>query len=131
MTRREIEAHGGRIIKHTGDGFMAAFGSATAAIRTAIGIQKSFRVHNERMPDMPIHVRIGMSAGEPVDEGEDLFGGTVQLARRVCDSAGAGAVFVSNVVRELCLGKGFEFRDHGETVLKGFSAPVRMHEVVW
>lgn len=131
MTRREIEAHGGRIIKHTGDGFMAAFGSASAAIRTAISIQTSFRVHNERMTAMPIHVRIGMSAGEPIDEGEDLFGGTVQLASRVCSAAGTGAVFVSNVVKELCLGKGFEFRDRGEVALKGFSVPVRLHEVVW
>ncbi len=131
MMTKEFQAYGGRIIKHTGDGFMVVFPSASMAIRTAIGIQKVFRTHNERRPERAIEVRIGMSAGEPVDEGEDLFGGTVQLAKRVCDAADGGAVFVSNVVQELCLGKDFVFRDCGEIPLKGFAAPLRVHEVVW
>ena len=72
-----------------------------------------------------------MSAGEPVDEGQDLFGATVQLARRVCDSADAGAIHVANVIRELCLGKEFTFSDLGERPLKGFPHPVRLHAVLW
>lgn len=131
LSRREIEARSGRVIKHTGDGHMAAFPSASSAIAASIGIQKALRAHTERRPDRPISVRIGMSAGEPVDEGEDLFGGTVQLARRVCDTAAAGAIYVSNVIRELCVGKRFEFLDRGEAALKGFPEPVRLHEVVW
>jgi class 3 adenylate cyclase len=131
LIRRVIEAHAGRVVKHTGDGFMVSFSSASASIRTGVSIQEAFRVHNERMADWPIQIRIGMNAGEPVDEGEDLFGGTVQLASRVCAAAGTGTVYVSNVVRELCLGKDFSFRDIGETPLKGFSQPVRLHEVLW
>lgn len=131
LVRREIDARQGTLIKHTGDGHMVAFPKASSAIYAAISIQKAFRIHSERLPDRPIGVRIGMSAGEPVDEGDDLFGATVQLARRVCDAAGEGAIYVSNVIRELCLGKGFEFADLGAMELKGFPEPVRLHEVVW
>ncbi|HET9333909.1 MAG TPA: nickel-binding protein [Gemmatimonadota bacterium] len=131
LVRREIEARKGRVVKHTGDGTMATFPAASSAIQASMAIQKAFRIHNERIPDRPIEVRIGMSAGEPVDEGQDLFGATVQLARRVCDAAGAGQICVSNVVRELCLGKEFGFRDLGTTTLRGFEEPVHLYEVSW
>lgn len=131
IVRREIEAYGGRVIKHTGDGFMAAFPDASSAIRTAISTQKALHGHNQRSDGPPLQIRIGMSAGEPVDEGEDLFGATVQLARRVCDAGGAGDILISNVVRELCLGKNFEFKDRGPAELKGFTDPVLIHEVNW
>ncbi|HUP20268.1 MAG TPA: nickel-binding protein [Gemmatimonadota bacterium] len=131
IVRREIEARRGQVIKHTGDGTMAAFPTASTAIEASMAIQRAFTAHNQRMPDRNIEIRIGMSAGEPVDEGQDLFGATVQLARRVCDAAGVGGIYVSNVVRELCLGKDFRFADMGETPLKGFADPVRLHEVVW
>jgi class 3 adenylate cyclase len=131
LVRREIEARHGMVIKNTGDGTMAAFPSASAAIHAATAIQKAFRVHNQRLPERPIEVRIGMSAGEPVDEGEDLFGATVQLARRVCDAADGGQICVSNVVRELCLGKDIKFTDLGQATLRGFDQPVTIYEVVW
>jgi len=131
LVRREIEARHGIVIKHTGDGTMAAFPAASAAIYAAMAIQKAFRIHNQRLPDRPIEVRIGMSAGEPVDEGHDLFGATVQLARRVCDAAEGGQICVSNVVRELCLGKEIAFADRGEATLRGFDKPINLYEVVW
>ncbi|HYO45546.1 MAG TPA: nickel-binding protein [Gemmatimonadota bacterium] len=131
LVHREIEARHGSVIKHTGDGTMAAFPAASAAIYAAMAIQKAFRVHNQRLPERPIEVRIGMSAGEPVDEGKDLFGATVQLARRVCDAARGGQICVSNVVRELCLGKEIAFADLGEATLRGFDEPINLYEVVW
>jgi class 3 adenylate cyclase len=131
MLRREIESQRGRVIKHTGDGFMAAFLSASAAIRAAVAIQQCLRGHNSRNTTHPLRVRIGISAGEPVDDGEDLFGATVQLARRVCDAAPADGIWVANVVRELCLGKEFAFTTLGATPLRGFPDPVPLHEVVW
>ena len=56
---------------------------------------------------------------------------TVQLARRVCDAAPAAGIWVSNVVRELCWGKPFTFRELDAMTFKGFAEPVRVHEVVW
>ena len=68
---------------------------------------------------------------KPVVEDRGLFGTAVQLARRICDQAESGEILVSNVVRELTLGKDFLFADLGETALRGFGDPVRLFEVRW
>jgi class 3 adenylate cyclase len=81
--------------------------------------------------DADLQVHIGLNAGEPVAEEQDLFGTSVQLARRVCDHANAGQILVSNVVRELAAGKGFLFADIGEVALRGFEDPVRLYELRW
>jgi class 3 adenylate cyclase len=131
IVRREIDAQHGRVVKHTGDGFMAAFPTASAAVRSAMRIMASLQIHNQRIPDRPLRVRIGVSAGEPVDDGQDLFGSTVQLARRACDAAPVDGIWVTNVVRELCLGKEFEFSSVGKLALKGFAEPVQLYGVAW
>jgi adenylate cyclase len=74
---------------------------------------------------------MGLNAGEPVAEEEDLFGTAVQLARRICDRAEPGQILASNVVQELAAGKGFVFGDEGDVALKGFEKPVRLYEVSW
>jgi class 3 adenylate cyclase len=131
LVRHEIEARHGRVLKHTGDGCMATFAASSAAVRAAIKIQQRLAEYNEGAPNQPLRVRIGMSAGEPVDEGDDLFGTAVQLARRVCDAAPAEHIYVPNVVRELCAGKDLRFADVGATMLKGFADPVSIYDVLW
>ena len=78
-----------------------------------------------------MRVRIGINAGEPIAEDGDLFGTTVQLARRICDHAEPGDVVVSDVVRQLAAGKGFLFADAGASALKGFDEPVRLYSLRW
>jgi class 3 adenylate cyclase len=116
-------------VKHTGDGIMAAFISAAGAVRAACEIQGALRNHNAAEPRFPVVVRIGISAGEPVEKSDDLFGSTVQLAARLCASADPGGVLVSNVVADLCMGKGLTFQDAGPRELKGFDAPIHTHAV--
>jgi class 3 adenylate cyclase len=128
VVREALKAHGGAEIKHTGDGVMASFASASGALECAIAIQRTLAERNESAAD-PIRVRIGLNAGEPVAEEADLFGTSVQLAARVCAKAEAGQILVSNVVRELAAGKGFLFSDEGEVVLRGFEDPVRLYAV--
>ena len=96
-----------------------------------MAIQKALAVHSSDNPESTISVRIGLNAGEPVAEDEDLFGTSVQLAARVCDRAEPGQILASNVVQELAAGKGFTFADKGEATLKGFEKPMRLHEVRW
>ena len=76
-----------------------------------------------------MRVRIGLNAGEPITEDDDLFGTAVQLAACITDRAEPGQVLVSRVVRELCAGKTFEFTSVGEATLKGFDEPVALYEV--
>jgi class 3 adenylate cyclase len=131
IVRDSLKVHSGREIKHTGDGVMASFTSASKALECAITIQRAFAQHNESNPDSPIRVRIGLNAGEPIAEEEDLFGTAVQLAARICAHAEPGEILAPIVVRELAAGKGFLFSDRGETALRGFEDPVRLYEVQW
>lgn len=131
IVRGALKEFDGREVKHMGDGFMNCFTSATRAVECSMTIQSEMVAQEESDDDWPIRVRIGLSAGEPVEEHHDLFGAAVQMAARVCAKADAKAILVSNVIRELSIGKGFTFTDMGETELKGFTEPVRLHEVQW
>jgi class 3 adenylate cyclase len=130
IVRDALAARGGREVKHTGDGIMAVFVSAFSAVDCAIAIQRALHRHNQEAAGPAIRVRIGLSAGEPVEDNADLFGATVQLAARACAHAQPGQIVVSNVVAELCIGKLVTFADLGEAVVKGFEKPVHFHEVM-
>ena len=131
IVRTALRLHEGSEVKHTGDGIMASFASVTKAVESSVNIQRAFMERNHERGEEGLRVRVGMSAGEPVRDSGDLFGAVVQLARRICDTAEPTTILTSNVVRELCLGKGFTFADRGEMTLKGFDDPVRVHEVSW
>ena len=130
ITREALKAHGGSEVKTMGDGFMASFSSATKALECAIAIQQAFADRNESAEE-PIKVRIGLNAGEPIAEDEDLFGTAVNMAARICAKAEGGQILAPIVVRELVAGKGFLLSDRGETEMRGFEDPVRLYEVRW
>jgi class 3 adenylate cyclase len=131
IVRKALANLSGREVKHTGDGIMASFMSAAAAVRCATQIQRDLAKHGEAQREGAIKVRIGAAAGEPVEHHDDLFGCTVQLAARLCSHAQPKQILVSNVVAELCMGKGLTFRALGEVPLKGFDRPVQVHAVEW
>jgi class 3 adenylate cyclase len=131
IVRRALEATRGREVKHTGDGIMASFPTVSAALTCAARIQQQIDEHNTSDPTHPLRVKVGINAGEPLSEDDDLFGTVVQLSARVCDRAGAGEVLVTNLVREMVAGKGFAFTDRGVVELKGFAEPVRLWSLDW
>ena len=131
IVREALSALGGREVKHTGDGIMAAFVSAAGAVRCAIHIQRELDKHAQANPERPLKVRVGAAAGEPVEQHNDLFGSTVQLAARLCAHAQPEQILVSTAIAELCIGKGLSFEDLGEVTLKGFGQPVRAHAAAW
>jgi class 3 adenylate cyclase len=131
IVRDALSTLGGREVKHTGDGIMASFVSAAGAVRCAMQIQRELDKHAKANPDRPLKVRVGAAAGEPVEQHNDLFGSTVQLAARLCAHAQPEQILVSNAIAELCIGKGLSFQDVGEVTLKGFDSPVRAHAAAW
>jgi class 3 adenylate cyclase len=131
IVRNALVVHGGTEIKHTGDGLMVSFQSATRAVECAVSIQRAVVSYAREHPDVPLRVRVGLNAGEPLADRGDYFGTAVQLASRVCDACPPGQILVSGVVRDLTAGKGFRFKDRGEETLKGFDEPVRLFTVDW
>ena len=131
VVRAALAGHGGRVVKHTGDGIMSSFFSAAAAVRCAAQIQRELARHRDGSGDgeAPLRVRIGAAAGEPVEQGHDLFGSTVQLAARLCARAEPDQVMVSGDLFDLCTGEDLGFEDAGHAELKGFDQPVRVHIV--
>jgi class 3 adenylate cyclase len=123
IVRRQLAQHGGREVDTTGDGFLAAFNSAEAALRAALAICGAVRAAG-------VEIRAGVHTGE-VDlvEGGDLRGIAVHETARIMAAAGAGTVYTSGLTRVLAAATGLAFRSVGTHGLKGFEAPVELFAV--
>lgn len=129
IVRRSLNQHGGREVKHTGDGIMASFISTTQSVECAAAIHQEFRRYNLGNAE-PIHIRIGIDCGEPVEDSNDIFGSTVQLAARLCAAASADQILVSENVFRTHI-RPDVFSRSRQQMLKGFSQPVSTFECVW
>jgi len=129
MVRRALRDAKGREVKHTGDGIMASFDDVTASIDCACAILRAFEAFN-MASDEPLRVRIGVHAGEPVEDSNDLFGVTVQMAARLCQDAAPESVLISETVRRV-LGDAARVIAAGTRTFKGFSEPAPVYEVAW
>jgi eukaryotic-like serine/threonine-protein kinase len=122
VIRRVTAEHHGTLVKSQGDGSMLAFPSARRALTCAIAIDRAI-AETFTDPGSPIRVRIGMHVGEPVREGNDFFGHTVNAAR-VASSARGGEIIVSSLVHDLLAQTGeFDFADARHVELKGIDGP--------
>jgi class 3 adenylate cyclase len=117
-----LEAHRGREVKMTGDGFLATFDSPARAIACALRIGPAAHL-------LGIEVRAGLHTGEVELAGGDLRGVAVHLAARIMEGAGPGEVLVSATTRELASGGEVEFIDRGSREFKGISGPRQVYEV--
>jgi adenylate cyclase len=130
IVRAALTQYQGREVKHTGDGIMASFANVTNAVEAGIYIQR--KVHAENINSkIPLGLKIGINAGEPIVEDDDLFGTTVQLSARICDKASNYQILVSETVKGICQGKALSFVSRGTREMKGFKEPVPLYEAVW
>lgn len=120
LVRRELARFRGREIKHTGDGFLAAFDGPTRAVECAAAITGS-------VGRIGLSVRAGLHTGECELRGDDIAGMAVHIGARVGASAGPGEVLVSSTVRDLVVGSGLSFQDRGATALKGVPDEWRLY----
>jgi DNA-binding NarL/FixJ family response regulator len=118
VIRSELERHGGREVKSTGDGVLALFDAPARAIRCAVAIRDALGRDG-------VEVRVGLHSGEVELRGDDVGGIAVHIGSRVLGSARPGDVVTSSTVRDLVAGSGIGFDDRGEQELKG--VPDRWH----
>ena len=127
-----IAEHGGRIVKNTGDGFLAEFPSAVEAVRAAMQFQT--RIHEltiDEAEDRRIAFRVGINIGDVIVEPHDIFGDGVNIAARLESIAEPGGICISSSAYDHVRGKvGVEFADLGEQNLKNIARPVRAYAVV-
>jgi class 3 adenylate cyclase/pimeloyl-ACP methyl ester carboxylesterase len=119
----EIEDHQGRIVKHTGDGFLAEFPTAQAAVSCAIALQDGLAAST-------LDFRIGVNLGDIIDDGEDVHGEGVNVAARLEGLAEPGGIYISGMVFEAVRNRiHAHFEDLGEKTVKHVSAPVRVYRI--
>jgi adenylate cyclase len=126
-----IDKHHGRIVKSTGDGFLADFASAVDAVRCAVEMQAAVTERNGAVPsERRIEYRIGINIGDIIVEADDIYGDGVNIAARLEALAQANGVFVSRVVRDQVRDKiDVAFEDLGEQQVKNIARPVRVYRV--
>jgi class 3 adenylate cyclase len=122
IVRRHLDLFGGREIDTTGDGFLAVFGSAEAALRAALAIQAA-------VSEADVEIRAGVHTGEVELHEQGLGGIEVHAATRIMSEAPAGTVFASSVTRALAGSSGLRFQTAGMHRLKGFPDPVELFRV--
>jgi DNA-binding NarL/FixJ family response regulator/class 3 adenylate cyclase len=128
--REVVEASAGETVKTLGDGIMAVFGLASAAVDCAVAAQRRFSVK-----DMDISLaglRAGIAVGEATVEGDDYHGPPVVEAARLCSAASPGQILSARTVRQV-VGRGSEhaFEPVEPLTLRGFADPLEADVVVW
>ena len=132
LLRDALVAGDGEEVKTLGDGIMAAFPNASAALMCAVAIQQAATRHNRRKPDQTLAVHVGVSAGEVTCEEGDYFGTPVVEASRLCAAARGGQILVSELTGRLAGGRsGLALESLGQLTLKGLTDPVTTFEVLW
>jgi class 3 adenylate cyclase len=131
LLRGAVVGSGGTEVKNLGDGLMVMFSSPSRALACAVGMQQAIEHHN-RSTDEPLGVRIGVSAGEAVEEDGDFFGDPVVEAARLRAAAAGGQILAADLVR-LMVGRHATqtFVSVGPLALKGIPEPVDAVEVLW
>lgn len=127
-----VTAGGGRVIKTLGDGVMSSFDSALGALRAAAAIQAAVERQDAEEDGIGIAARLGVAAGEPVADGEDLHGMSVVIASRLSSAAQTGEILVQDLVQALVASRdGVSLGEEQDYDLKGVPAPVRAAELLW
>jgi TolB-like protein/class 3 adenylate cyclase len=126
-----ISEHGGRVVKNTGDGFLAEFPSAVGAVRAAVQFQTRINaLTSADAEDSRIAFRVGINVGDVIVEPHDIFGDGVNIAARLESIAEPGGICISASAYDQVRGKvGVEFADLGEQDLKNIDRPVRAYAV--
>lgn len=127
-----VTRSGGRVIKTLGDGVMSSFESALGALNAAAAIQAAVERLDAEQGGIGVAARVGVAAGEPIPDGEDLHGMSVVIASRLSSAAGKGEVLVQDLVQALVASRdGVALTEGHDYDLKGVPAPVRASELLW
>jgi class 3 adenylate cyclase len=127
-----IAEHHGKLIKHTGDGFLAMFDSPVEAVRCAIVIQQSMVGRNTSLPpEQWILYRIGVHLGDVIVEPSDVYGEGVNIAARLEGIATPGDLYISGGVYEQIKNKLVcAYQSLGDRQVKNITDPVSVYRVL-
>ncbi len=129
MLRDAIQGHGGYVVKTTGDGFHAAFVTASDAVDAAIDAQLALGAESWSETG-PLRVRMGVHTGAAEVRDGDYYGTALNRAARLMSVGHGGQVLVSGATSELMRGSGVELVDLGSHHLRDLGEPERVFQVI-
>ena len=130
IVREQLAVHRGREIGFFGDGFLMVFSSARRALLCAIGVQRGFASYNNRHPDHPIRLRLGLHNGEVIQDSGTLFGKALIIAARIMAQARGQEILVSSRLKRLLQGsRELQFGEGRTLELKGLGTLQRVYPV--
>jgi len=129
----KVREHSGRVVKTTGDGFLATFESVLGAVRCAVEVQRGMAERNAAVPEpQRLVFRLGINAGDMMIDGDDIYGDGVNIAARLETMSEPGGVCISARVQEDASGRlDLGFEDLGERQLKNIARPVHLYRVIF
>jgi class 3 adenylate cyclase len=132
VIRDALTKDAGREVKHTGDGIMASFDKADSALRAAIEIRGGVSAISVPGDEGTLSIRIGLTSGEPLQEGGDLFDTSVNLASRLCELADADEILLDDAFHGELSGteSEHELESIGSVTIRGFEEPVHVRRSV-
>ena len=131
IIKPQIEKFDGKIIKTTGDGFLATFSSSLDAVESTTNIQKTINLREKtQLNDKRIWFRIGINVGEVVLDDGDIFGNSVNIASRLESIADAGDICITkDIFQNIKNLQSFDIRHLGEQQLKNISQKVDVYKI--
>src|SRR6201994_2060831 len=128
LVEPKINEHRGRIVKNTGDGFLAEFASVVDAVQCAVEMQRGMAERNAAIPpEKRIEFRVGINLGDVIAEPNDIYGNGVNVAARLEALVEPGGICISRVVRDQIRDKlPYPFEDRGEQTVKNIARPLRV-----
>jgi predicted ATPase/class 3 adenylate cyclase len=131
LIRKIVDAHGGKVFKHSGDGALAVFGGAADALTASADLAR--RIGETVHPDIgPLRIRIAVHTGEAEERDDDYFGQALNRTSRLLSVAHGGQVLVSLVTERMAggaVGEGISFRDLGEHRLRDLARSERIYQM--
>src|SRR5215472_11637581 len=132
LVNPKIEEYRGRIVKSTGDGFLAEFASVVDAVRSAVEVQRAMADRNKGTPpEHRIQFRVGINLGDPTVDGDDIHGDGDDIAARLVALAEPGGICISRVVRDRIRDEfPYIFEDRGEHSIENVARPVGVYAMI-
>jgi adenylate cyclase len=131
LVHPKVAEHRGRVVKNTGDGFLAEFASVVDAVRCAVAVQREMIARNASLPaQRRIEFRMGINVGDIIIEDGDIFGDGVNIAARLEALAEPGGICLSAAAYEQVRDRlDLAFDDQGEQQVKNIARPIRVYRV--
>ena len=131
VVRRALAAKNGFEISTSKNGIIASFDNVSDSLDAGVQVQRAALIYSQESPNLPLNIKIAINTGDPVIDERDSFETMAQTCESIASKATFNEIFVSDIVRGACKGKGYTFSSKGAHQITGFQGAIDLYEVLW